>query len=269
MRYLLGFLCVCALGVVPLVGCGETQPECQSAHDCDDDNECTDDECTVDGECSNTAVADNADCDFNGLPGLCVSGVCEDAMLCEGVECDDDNECTDDVCDPADGMCSNPPVADGTACDFGGLLGRCTSGVCEAAMLAGELFGTWDSVSMEAYGTSTDCPGEIQITDTYLLVCGTNVQTYNADGTFVAIRTTDEFGDPDNWRWEGMWSTEGSTLTWRTTKEGPDGDNLQPLDPPATSTNTWSVSGDTLALWMTGWPTFTWYWEKSTHEDGV
>ena len=66
-----------------------------------------------------------------------------------------------------------------------------------------------------------------------------------------------------------MWSTEGSTLTWRTTKEGPDGDNLQPLDPPATSTNTWSVSGDTLALWMTGWPTFTWYWEKSTHEDGV
>ncbi|MGB5285195.1 MAG: hypothetical protein WBN29_11840, partial [Polyangiales bacterium] len=25
MRYLFGFLCVCALGLVPLVGCGETQ----------------------------------------------------------------------------------------------------------------------------------------------------------------------------------------------------------------------------------------------------
>ncbi|TNF63264.1 MAG: hypothetical protein EP303_02890 [Deltaproteobacteria bacterium] len=48
MRYLFAFPCVCALTVVPLVGCSETSPN-----------------------------------------------------LCEGVECDDDNECTNDVCDPA------------------------------------------------------------------------------------------------------------------------------------------------------------------------
>jgi len=28
MRYLFGFLCVCALGLMPLVGCGEEGPEC-------------------------------------------------------------------------------------------------------------------------------------------------------------------------------------------------------------------------------------------------
>jgi hypothetical protein len=49
MRYLFGFLVVCALGVVPLVGCGEGS-ECQSG--CNDGDECTWDMC-VDGACEN------------------------------------------------------------------------------------------------------------------------------------------------------------------------------------------------------------------------
>jgi len=75
MRYLLGLLCVCALGVVPLVGCSETSPN-----------------------------------------------------MCEGIDCDDDNECTDDVCDFATGTCSNPPVNDGPPCRGG--AGTCLAGVC-------------------------------------------------------------------------------------------------------------------------------------------
>jgi hypothetical protein len=57
-----------------------------------------------------------------------MSGVCEAVDLCAGVDCSDGNECTDDVCDPADGSCSNPAVADGTACS----IGECVSGACQA-----------------------------------------------------------------------------------------------------------------------------------------
>jgi hypothetical protein len=90
MRYLFGFLYVCALGVMPLVGCSDTQPECESAEGCNDGNECTDDACSyASGTCSNTPVDDGTNCDFDGTAGLCISGVCEDATLCEGVECED------------------------------------------------------------------------------------------------------------------------------------------------------------------------------------
>ena len=46
------------------------------------------------------------------------------ADLCEGVDCSDGNECTDDVCDPADGLCENPP-----AC-----RDRCKAAWCSAAV---------------------------------------------------------------------------------------------------------------------------------------
>lgn len=42
--------------------------------------------------------------------------------LCEGVECQDDgNECSEDVCNPVDGMCG-VPVEAGTACSGGACL---------------------------------------------------------------------------------------------------------------------------------------------------
>jgi hypothetical protein len=46
MRYLFGLLCVCALGLMPLVGC--EAPKCQSDADCGDQNECTADSCEQD-----------------------------------------------------------------------------------------------------------------------------------------------------------------------------------------------------------------------------
>ena len=54
----------------------------------------------------------------------------------------------------------------------------------EAAMLAPELFGTWDAASLEENGISTDCPGRIQITNGAWIACGTDAITFNADGTF-------------------------------------------------------------------------------------
>jgi len=51
-------------------------------------------------------------------------------MLCEGIGCDDDNDCTEDTCDPADGTCDHTPVEDGTACGDG--AGTCLAGFCGA-----------------------------------------------------------------------------------------------------------------------------------------
>ncbi|MGD8608228.1 MAG: hypothetical protein PVH21_13105, partial [Myxococcales bacterium] len=74
-----------------------------------------------------TPVEDGTACD--GGAGTCQAGECTVVDLCEGVDCDDQNECTADACDPMDGSCSNTPVDDGTACDGG--AGTCTAGVCE------------------------------------------------------------------------------------------------------------------------------------------
>jgi len=104
--------------------------------DCDDGNECTEDLCDpADGTCDNPAETDGTMCDFEGVGGICMSGVCEDAGLCDGIDCSDGNECTEDLCDPVDGSCDNPAEMDGTVCDFGGVGGVCMSGVCEDAML--------------------------------------------------------------------------------------------------------------------------------------
>ena len=48
-----------------------------------------------------------------------------------GVPCSDGNECTADFCNPSTEQCVLTPVADDTACDFGGLPGLCIAGVCE------------------------------------------------------------------------------------------------------------------------------------------
>jgi len=62
----------------------------------------------------------------DGGAGVCLSGVCRE-KLCEGVVCDDGNECTRDRCDYADGTCDFILLADGTWC---GHRRRCVGGVC-------------------------------------------------------------------------------------------------------------------------------------------
>lgn len=124
----LGFVCIAALGIAPSVGCGDTQNGCQSAADCDDGNDCTEDVCGfVGGGCIHRPAADGTECAFGELPGLCMSVVCEED-LCDGVECNDDSECTEDACDPADGTCSNTPLPDGAICE----AGACEGGECRS-----------------------------------------------------------------------------------------------------------------------------------------
>jgi len=106
MRYIFRFLCACALGVVPVVGCSEASPNLCEGVDCDDDNECTYDLCDP------------------------ATGTCDNFGYCDCLDCTDDNPCTDDVCDFSTGMCSNPLMDDGTPCRYG--AGACQAGVCVA-----------------------------------------------------------------------------------------------------------------------------------------
>ncbi len=64
---------------------------------CDDGNACTDPDMCSAGLCTGTP-----------LPGCCAGPA----------DCDDGSPCTDDVCDPGDGTCSNPILAD--MCYIGG-----------------------------------------------------------------------------------------------------------------------------------------------------
>jgi hypothetical protein len=77
MRYLFGFLCVCALGVVPLVACWTpNDPNINPCRGvvCDDGNECTIDSCSRDdGTCNYEAAFDATACSG----GFCRNGVCD------------------------------------------------------------------------------------------------------------------------------------------------------------------------------------------------
>jgi len=123
--------------------CSDNSGTCQSgacvlrcadaATRCDDSNDCTDNDCDpADGTCINTALTGSA-CDLDGVGGVCNAGVCEASALCsdQATRCDDGNECTDNLCDPADGVCSNPNVADNTSCADD--AGKCQNGTCVIA----------------------------------------------------------------------------------------------------------------------------------------
>jgi hypothetical protein len=132
MRYLFGFLCVCALGLAPMAGCG-WEPGWSSCADIvcrDDGNPCTNESCRCDGSfctptCTSRSADNGTDCTFGGLSGVCVSGVCGE-NLCEDVVCEDDDACTDNTCDYVDGMCDFTPAM----CDD---RNECTDDTCNPA----------------------------------------------------------------------------------------------------------------------------------------
>ena len=196
MRHLFGFLCVCALGLMPLVGCSETTGDggtggtggvqkgaCTNQEDvaivcapdfvdgaftcgsrtigrCDaGDAECVSE---ISSEClqeEHNMSADCGDCFGDGTACVfancdsCISGVnsqeclacraehCNDALYacsgdivsgcdgevwCQHVDCDDYVDCTENVCNPVDGVCSYQAVGDGASC----AGGMCQSGAC-------------------------------------------------------------------------------------------------------------------------------------------
>jgi hypothetical protein len=89
---------------------------------CNDGNDCTTDSCDVETGCTYASVPDETLCGPEPScdvlvwhqANACVSGVC----ITGGIsDCDDGNQCTDDVCDPALGCAS--PITNGASCDDG------------------------------------------------------------------------------------------------------------------------------------------------------
>ncbi|HVR61560.1 MAG TPA: esterase-like activity of phytase family protein [Polyangia bacterium] len=101
---------------------------------CDDSNPCTADSCGAGGVCQHTPVADGIACnDGNACTQVdrCMAGACTGGSP---VTCAAADQChAVGLCDPATGACSNPAVADGTACDDGNACtqsDRCLAGAC-------------------------------------------------------------------------------------------------------------------------------------------
>ncbi len=123
----------CTTGDVCVAGlCGGVNTcNCKADADCDDKNACTADTC-LGGKCVNKALDAGAACeDGNGCTsgdkcqgGSCVSGA--------AVVCNDNNPCTDDLCDPKTGKCATnnntSPCDDSNACT---LVDLCTAGKCQ------------------------------------------------------------------------------------------------------------------------------------------
>ncbi len=98
--------------------------------DCDDDNSCTDDSCGEGGQCVH--LANDGGCDDGNkctLDDYCHEGTCHYSGL---LDCDDENVCTDNLCDPGVGCLSKPNKAtcdDGNPCTTGDI---CSASQCQA-----------------------------------------------------------------------------------------------------------------------------------------
>jgi hypothetical protein len=150
-----------------------TNPAAADGTTCDDGRSCTSGETCQGGVCT-PAVADcpcsrDADCpapDDCHVAGTCnvATGVCSNPAKPDGTACDDGSACTAGetchagvcglptatvtctaldqchvagTCDPATGLCSNPPAANGTPCSDGRTCttgDSCQSGVCTPAV---------------------------------------------------------------------------------------------------------------------------------------
>ncbi len=125
------------------------QCPCEADGDCDDGKPCTDDTCDATaGACTNAPIAGGCyiegQCYWDGEPNLGVNAcqVCSPASsqtTWSQLACDDGNDCTDDVCDPATGCgalsLTGPDCADDDPCtkDETCLDGACV-GLCACTL---------------------------------------------------------------------------------------------------------------------------------------
>jgi hypothetical protein len=81
-------------------------------------------------------VASDGDNDCDQM--RCITIICPD--LCEGVVCDDAEECTRDRCDRLTGLCSNDPAPNGIACN--NCSDTCDTGACTGVAFTADQTGS-------------------------------------------------------------------------------------------------------------------------------
>ena len=183
-----------ALGVVVLFGtalmaCDNSKNACQGVF-CDDDNVCTDDRCdAATGTCVYSPVIDGTECDFAGVPGVCRNGRCTDAGLCVGVDCDDGNDCTDERCIAATGLCEYTKRPDGSPCGDGGCEGGvCTSEfACSKEGMLNAIAAGGGPYTFACDGSTTISIGQIPVDNDVILDGETDL---TVEGTFVIAAET-------------------------------------------------------------------------------
>jgi hypothetical protein len=122
-------------GKKPLGATCATGDECVAGAFCTDGFCCSSSACGACKACNATGACQNADGTACPSPdachpqaGTCSGGACQSAAL----NCDDNNPCTADSCNPASG-CVHTPVMNGTACNDNNACTQtdtCQSGVC-------------------------------------------------------------------------------------------------------------------------------------------
>lgn len=132
-------------------------------------------------------------------------------FLCQGITCDDGNDCTVDVCDPADGSCINTVQEEGSFCD----LGYCQAGECDPieSIFPCTEEGINDAIAAGGGPHGFSCTGPRLITTDAEIVIDTDVildgrdLTIDAGLTHRAFSTT-EGTTADLWRFQitrGRW----------------------------------------------------------------
>jgi len=104
--------------------------------------------------------AENCNDALYDCSGDIVSG-CDGEVWCQRVDCDDYVDCTENVCNPTDGVCSNPVVADGASC----AGGMCQSGACALtdSVLPCTEQGLRNAVAAGGGPYAFDCDGETRV----------------------------------------------------------------------------------------------------------
>jgi len=120
---------VCGASIPAPEACNGKDDNCDGETDeglCDDGNLCTTDSCNSDGSCKHTPLTGTLCEDNNICTSLskCTSGVCQGGGA---LDCDDNDPCSTDWCDPFTG-CQHKPSSDGTCVDDGNA---CTQDVCQ------------------------------------------------------------------------------------------------------------------------------------------
>jgi len=133
------------------------------------------------------------------LPYSC-ERVCVGGLLCDGKDCDDQNDCTADSCEQATGRCVHSPVADGTSC--GGGLGTCQQGVCKAQFPCTEA-GIREAIAVGGGPHTFACNGPTTVTtaveiivDRHVILDGENELTVSGNGDHRVFTTSFYGQDP-------------------------------------------------------------------------
>ena len=146
---------------------GETcaDGECSGGEplNCDDGNVCSDDSCDPDAGCQYTN--NNSQCSDNNVctvGDLCADGLCAPGEI---LDCDDENACTDNTCDPALGCTAvnNDDLCDdGVGCTIDDQCadGSCGGTPCELAGLV-----CWQEACVDHYCGDGACDADESVQD--------------------------------------------------------------------------------------------------------